>query len=94
MGVEIVRVPLDFKHPTDDTGDVMPGAHLEPLYYLDEKSKSGYQIYENVTEGTPQSPIFASVEELQAWLEAQGWDKARCAYLLEHGHAPSFIARL
>jgi hypothetical protein len=42
MGVEIVRVPLDFKHPTDDTGDVVPGAHLEPLYYLDEKSKAGY----------------------------------------------------
>ena len=41
MGVEIVRVPLNFEHPTDETGDVVPGAHLEPLYYLDEKPKPG-----------------------------------------------------
>ncbi len=93
MGVEIVRVPLDFKHPTDDTGDMVPGAHLEPLYYLDEAAKPGYQIYENVSEGTPQSPIFGSRAELAVWLEGQGWDAARIAFLLEHGHAPSFVTR-
>lgn len=27
MGVEIVRVPLAFEHPTDADGDVIPGAH-------------------------------------------------------------------
>lgn len=94
MGVEIVRVSLDFKHPTDEGGDALPGAHFEPLYYLDEKSKPGYQLYENVTEGTPQSPIFASVDALQAWLDAQGLDKARSAYLMEHGNAPSFVVSM
>lgn len=54
MGVEIVRVPLAFEHPTDADGDVIPGAHHEPLYYLDPSQKTGFQIYENVTEGTPQ----------------------------------------
>lgn len=94
MGIEIVRVPLDFKHPTDETGAVVPGGHLEPLYYLKEDAKAGYQIYENVTEGTPVSPIFASVEKLKAWLEAEGADADRIAFLLEHGHAPSFITRI
>ena len=89
MRVEIVRVPLNFKHPTDDAGDVIPGAHLEPLYYLADAEKPGYQIYENVSEGTPQSPIFRSMAELQAWLETQGWDQVRVAYLLEHDHVPS-----
>ena len=93
MGVEIVRVPLDFKHPTDGDGEVVPGAHLEVLYDLPGDAKPGYQVYENVTEGTPQSPVFESVAKLQGWLEEEGWENNRIAFLLEHGHAPSFIAR-
>lgn len=94
MGIEIVRVPFNFRHPVDDTGEVVPGAHLEPLYYLTDAEKPGYQIYENVSEGTPRSPIFATLEELKMWLKGQSEDKDRIAYLLEHGHAPSFIVRL
>jgi hypothetical protein len=93
MGIEIVRVPLSFEHPTDDDGKVIPGAHLESLYDLTDAEKPCYQIYENVSEGTPESPIFTSMEELKAWLESQGGDEARIAYLLENGHAPSSIIR-
>jgi hypothetical protein len=93
MGIEIVRVPLNFQHPINDDGEVIPGAHLEPLYYLTDAEKPGYQIYENVSEGTPESPIFTSMAELQAWAENQGIDKDRMAFLLEHGHAPSFFIR-
>jgi len=94
VGVEIVRVPLDFAHPTDGAGNVVPGAHLEPLYYLADDAKPGYQVYENVSEGTPESPVFMSLDELRVWLGAQGWDAPRIALLLEHGHAPSFITRI
>lgn len=94
MGVEIVRVPLAFEHPTDADGDVIPGAHHEPLYYLDPSQKTGFQIYENVTEGTPQSPVFEELSSLREWLTAEGWPDDRIAYLIENGHAPSFIARI
>ncbi|HXZ54705.1 MAG TPA: hypothetical protein VEH03_04550 [Burkholderiales bacterium] len=93
MGVEIVRVPPDFKHPLGEDGGAIPGAHLEPLYYLDGNLKTAYQLYENVTEGTPESPVLSSLAELRTWLLAQGWDAQRIDFLLEHGHAPSFIAR-
>lgn len=93
MGIEIVRVPPNFEHPTDDDGEVIAGAHHELLYYLDPSQKTGYQIYENVTEGTPQSPVFADMSALRDWLTAEGWREDRITFLLEHGHAPSFIAR-
>lgn len=93
MGVEIIKVPIGFEHPVDEDGDAIPGAHYEALYYIDDALKIGYQLYENVTEGTPQSPIFADRAELQKWLEAEGVDKSRITFLMEHGHAPSFIIR-
>ena len=94
MGVQIVRVPPAFQHPTDEDGYHLPGAHLEPLYYIDDALKICLQIYENVSEGTPDSPIFDSVNQMKDWLVTQGWDDARVAYLVDNGHAPSFIARL
>jgi hypothetical protein len=93
MGIEIVRVPRDFKHPTDEEGEKVPGAHHEPLYYTDEAAKTCFQIYENVSDGTPQSPIFAELGELKIWLESQGMAQDLIAFLLEQGHAPSFIFR-
>lgn len=94
MGIEIVRVPPGFEHPTDSDGEFIAGAHHEQLYYLDDSIKSGYQIYENVTEGTPQSPTFSDVSDLRLWLQSQGWDEARVASFIERGHAPSFVVRL
>ena len=94
MGVQIVRVPPAFAHPVDEDGGPIPGAHLELLYNLDASQKTAYQIYENVTEGTPNSPIFNSLTELKAWLVSEGWPAERIAFLLEHGHAPSFVARV
>lgn len=32
-----------------------------------EAEKTHYQMYQNVTEGTPESPVFASLEELYKW---------------------------
>lgn len=36
------------------------------LAWKDEPT--AYQVYENVSEGTPVSPVFATVDDLRAWL--------------------------
>lgn len=37
--------------------------------------RTHYQMYETVSEGTPVSPVFASLQELEDWLVADGyWD--------------------
>ncbi len=91
MGVEIVRVPPDWSHPVDEDGAWVEGAHHEPLYELDDAVKTAFQLYENVGEGSPVSPVFGSMAELEAWLEHSGWSEERRQFLLENGFAPVLI---
>ena len=93
MGSEIVRVPPGFQHPTDSSGDHIPGAHYEVLYQIETALRSEYQIYENVTEGTPVSPIFSSADMLIDWLLAQGISRDAAETFLREGCAPSFIIK-
>jgi len=93
MGVEIVKVPSDFSHPVDEAGDYLPGAHLESLYYLSEPDKNCFQIYENVTEGTPMSPVFSSEQEMESWLIDQGNTVESVKQLIEWGHYPSLVLK-
>ena len=93
MGREILRVPPGFEHPSDDHGDFIAGAHLEILYYADPVTLTSYQVYENVSEGSPVSPIFASLEDLAWWLELEGWPQDAIDSMLDVGHAPCFVAR-
>jgi hypothetical protein len=58
---------------------------------MDQASRTAYQIYEDVTEGTPVSPVFGTVEELQRWLIAQGYSKAATEAFIREGSAPSFV---
>jgi hypothetical protein len=47
--------------------DVAPN----PAYYRPDwpkETRTAYQVYENVSEGTPISPVFATRDELLAWL--------------------------
>ena len=91
MGIQIVRVPPEFKHPVDSDGEYIDGAHLEPLWYMSAEQKSCFQIYQNVSEGTPVSPIFCSKDELCEWMVAQGESPEAAAAFLELGHAPSLV---
>jgi hypothetical protein len=84
-------VPPDYQHPVDTNGEYIDGAHLEPLWNLSEEDKSNFQIYQNVSEGTPVSPIFRSKEELCQWMVAQGESPEASAAFFELGHAPSII---
>lgn len=91
MGIQIVRVPPGYQHPTASAGEYLDGAHLEPLWHMSAERKSCFQIYQNVSEGTPVSPIFHSKEELCQWMIAQGESQEAAALFLEFGHAPSLV---
>ena len=93
MGREIRRVPKDFEHPRDEEGELIPGAHLEPLWYASEDDKSCFQIYENVSEGSPVSPVFNSQEEMCAWLKAQGNRDEIIEQFISLGHYPSLVIK-
>lgn len=94
MGREVVRVPPGFEHPVDEEGEFIEGAHLEPLYDADPTSLTAFQLYENVTDGSPVSPVFDTAEELARWLEQEGWSQEAIDSLFESGHAPSFVTQL
>lgn len=56
-----------------------------------EAEATHYQIYETVTEGTPVSPIFATLAELVEWCVEQGYSRHAAERFAEHGWAPSMI---
>ena len=94
MGTDIRRVPPGFQHPLDEEGDHSPGAHYEPLHLAGESQCTCYQLYENVSEGTPISPIFDSKAALVSWLRERGYPEGTISMLESWGHAPSFVVRL
>jgi hypothetical protein len=91
MGRRIVKVPAKFEHPKDPDGDYIPGAHHEILYSLLAQVRDCFQIYEDVSEGTPVSPIFPTEEALRDWLGAKGDSFEAINSFIETGHAPSFV---
>ncbi|MDQ0025314.1 hypothetical protein J2X90_003131 [Variovorax paradoxus] len=93
MSREILRVPVGFQHPKDDEGEYIAGGHRKPLRYTDEALKTAYQVYENVSEGSPVSPIFSTADELRDWLVAQGFSREQALEFCAVGHIPSFVFR-
>lgn len=91
MGIQIVRVPPGYQHPTDSDGEYIDGAHLLPLWTMSVEQKSCYQICQSVSDGTPVSPIFDSKEDLCQWMVGQGESPEAAAAFLELGHAPSLV---
>jgi len=94
MGTVITRVPPGFQHPLNEEGDHIAGARYEPLYHAGESQCTCYQLYENVSEGTPVNPIFDSEAALVSWLRERGYPEGTISMLLSWGHAPSFVVRL
>jgi hypothetical protein len=64
-----------------------------------EESRTHYQMYEDTTEGTPISPVFATPEELARWLadnEADAFGGMTATYeqwlrVCQGGYAPSMV---
>lgn len=66
----------------------------------DPPTGEGYQVWETVYEGTPISPVFATADELAAWMAANGTGTDRgttkqqwLTFITAGGHAPSFVVR-
>lgn len=70
------------------------GAAPNPVYYRHVKwtpeEACCYQIYQNVSEGTPISPKFNTLEEMEAWLISEGYSPESAKAFCQLGHAPSF----
>ncbi len=63
-------IPKD-KDNTDSFEDWCDGEKRMPVDYMPdwaEAERTHFQMYENVTEGTPVSPVFEKAEELAYWL--------------------------
>jgi hypothetical protein len=91
MGRRLVHVPPNFEHPLDSGGAPLPGAHLELLYNAGETACTAYQIYEDVSEGTPVSPIFLTLDEMRDWLRDAGATQEAIESFVRHGSAPLLV---
>lgn len=57
-----------------------------------EDAIMGYCVYENVSEGTPVSPVFETLQEVLNWLIGEYDVPPESAVkFIEWGHAPSFM---
>jgi len=95
MGRQIKRVPFDFDHPLYE---VWPGYEFPPnLTDEDEDNFSpadppdgpGYQVWENVSDGSPVSPVFETEDALAEWLIDQGYSPGGVKAFIEFGYSPS-----
>jgi hypothetical protein len=56
-----------------------------------ESDSIGYQVYETVTEGTPTSPVFETLDAMRTWLLSEGFSEHATDMFLETGWAPSMV---
>lgn len=56
-----------------------------------EADPIGYQVYEDVSEGTPTSPVFETLEEMKTWLLNEGYSEHATDMFIESGWAPSMV---
>lgn len=82
-----------------DKADNYFGQAPDPQWYVPvwpEGTATHYQIYETVSEGTPVSPVFTSLEDMEDWLVNDGGRdgkvsrKAACNFC-QSGWAPSMV---
>lgn len=76
-------IEMGHPFPTDKDGE-----YRRPEY---TEEATAYQIYENVSEGTPMSPVFPTEDEMLRWLIGQGYSEYASRSFIKSGYAPSFI---
>lgn len=97
MSREVKRVAANFRWPENKVWDG---------YFKDEKveppSGDWWQLWEDVSEGSPVTPSFETKEELIEWLVTHGdssdrhagrggWTRQAAEQIVEMGWAPSMI---
>ena len=82
------------KHPDITLGE-WDGGPPDRDYYRqkwgDDNPATHYQVYEDVSEGTPVSPVLASLKEMKGWLLSQGFSEHATDKFIELEWAPSMI---
>lgn len=86
----IANPSLKAKYPHySDYDSYMPSPRLYRKEY--EQSADCFQIYETVTEGTPVSPVFESMEDMKEWLVGKGYSEKAIAIFFQKQSAPTFV---
>jgi len=79
---------------SDCTWEEWEGSAPNPDYHRpawSAEEATCFQVYENVSEGTPTSPVFATERELLAWLLSEGFSEHAAVKFVEHKWAPSMV---
>lgn len=70
-----------------DGGPPDPGVHRQESWREDQAT--AWILYENISEGTPISPKFESLEALFAWMRASGYVDEDVAEIQRNGQLPT-----
>lgn len=82
----------DEKDYAEYTFEEWQGKAPDPEYYRPAfENPNHYQVYETITEGTPISPVFETLEEVRAWCKQEGWSDFGISSLIEGSGVPSLI---
>lgn len=82
---------------TDESRDLQywewDGGPPDRAYYRPKwtEAPTCYQVYQTVSEGTPVSPVFETLEELVQWLVDQGHSERAAQEFVKGGWAPSAV---
>lgn len=89
---------LEGKHPNQDVDYKFYGEYENapnPECYRLVKWENGedncFQIYETVSEGTPRSPVFETLADMESWLIANRYSQAAARKFCECRWAPSMM---
>lgn len=91
---ERTRVQDKYYGGRDVTYEEWDDGPPDPDYYRPawpEGAELGFVMYETVTEGTPVSPIFKTLHELEDWLVEQGLSPENASAFCAAGWVPSFV---
>lgn len=58
---------------------------------MPDDAKTAFQIYQDVSDGTPVSPVFATLGDLKAWLINEGKTPEAVDTFIAWGFAPSAV---
>lgn len=76
------------EHFKDWDGDAPDPEYYRPRF---DGPQTHYQIYENVSEGSPTSPVFETLDEMKTFLIGEGYSGHAASMFCETGYAPSMI---
>lgn len=96
---EAGRHPSQYRFPDDTSGLSFTewcgweGEPPDPRIYRQESwtedEATTVQLYENVSEGTPVSPVFATLDVLGGWMMEHGYSQSEVEKILSAGRLPS-----